>query len=71
MTAATIALSCVAALAAPAFAQNAQQACAGDIATYCAGIPQGGGKIALVSDPQGAPFGLLEWPTAESEGRDQ
>ena len=34
------------ALALPALAQNAQQACAGDIAAYCAGIPQGGGKIA-------------------------
>ena len=45
-TAAIIAVSCVVALAAPAFAQNAQQVCAGDIATYCAGIPQGGGKIA-------------------------
>jgi hypothetical protein len=30
----------------PATAQNAQQVCAGDIATYCPGIPQGGGKIA-------------------------
>jgi hypothetical protein len=29
-----------------ASAQGAQQACAGDIAAYCAGIPQGGGKIA-------------------------
>ena len=44
--AAIIAMSCVAALAAPVSAQNAQQVCAGDIATYCAGIPQGGGKIA-------------------------
>jgi uncharacterized protein len=26
-----------------------------------------GGKIALVADPLGAPFGLLEWPTAGSE----
>ena len=34
------------ALALPALAQNAQQACAPDIAAYCAGIPQGGGKIA-------------------------
>ena len=31
---------------APASAQNPQQACAGDIAAYCQGIPQGGGKIA-------------------------
>jgi Cysteine rich repeat len=45
-TAATVAMSCVVAFAAPAFAQNAQQACAGDIAAYCPGIPQGGGKIA-------------------------
>jgi uncharacterized protein len=28
---------------------------------------RGGGKIALVADPLGAPFGLLEWPTAESK----
>jgi hypothetical protein len=34
------------AVALPALAQSAQQACAGDIAAYCAGIPQGGGKIA-------------------------
>lgn len=26
-----------------------------------------GGKIALVADPLGAPFGLLEWPTTESK----
>jgi hypothetical protein len=44
--AATVALSCVVALAVSAFAQNAQQACAADIAQYCPGIPQGGGKIA-------------------------
>ena len=31
---------------APASAQGAKQACAGDIAQYCSGIPQGGGKIA-------------------------
>ena len=39
--------SCCALLAPlSASAQGAQQACAGDIATYCQGIPQGGGKIA-------------------------
>jgi cysteine rich repeat protein len=32
--------------AAPASAQAARQACAGDIAQYCPGIPQGGGKVA-------------------------
>jgi hypothetical protein len=31
---------------APASAQGARQACAPDIAQFCAGIPQGGGKIA-------------------------
>lgn len=31
---------------APASAQGARQACAGDIAQYCAGVPQGGGKLA-------------------------
>lgn len=25
-----------------------------------------GGKIAIVADPQGAPFGLLEWPDDRS-----
>ena len=32
--------------AAPAAAQPAQQACAGDIAAYCAGVAQGEGRIA-------------------------
>jgi hypothetical protein len=44
--AAAVAVSCAAFIALPAGAQTAQQACAGDIAAYCAGIPQGGGKIA-------------------------
>ena len=26
-----------------------------------------GGKVAVVSDPMGAPFGLLEWPDSESK----
>lgn len=26
-----------------------------------------GGKLAIVADPQGAPFGLLEWPEGENE----
>jgi predicted enzyme related to lactoylglutathione lyase len=26
-----------------------------------------GGKLAVVADPQGAPFGLLEWPEGENE----
>ncbi len=30
-------------------------------------LSRDGGKIALVADPLGAPFGLLEWPTAASE----
>lgn len=34
-------------------------------------LNQGGGKIALVADPLGAPFGLLEWPTTGSEGGDR
>ena len=29
-----------------AWAQNAQQACAGDIKTYCASVPQGEGRVA-------------------------
>jgi hypothetical protein len=45
-TAAAVAVGCAAAFALPAVAQTAQQACAGDIAAYCPGIPQGGGKIA-------------------------
>jgi hypothetical protein len=45
--AAIVAASCCIVLApAPASAQGPQQACAGDIAAYCPGIPQGGGKIA-------------------------
>ncbi len=38
----------VAALCMPitTMAQGAQQACAADIATYCKGVPQGGGAIA-------------------------
>ena len=38
----------IAALCLPvaASAQNAQQVCASDIAAYCPGVPQGGGKIA-------------------------
>ena len=42
-TAAAIAMLC---LPLTATAQGAQQACAGDIAAYCKGIPQGGGAIA-------------------------
>ena len=30
-------------------------------------IDRHGGKIAVVADPSGAPFGLLEWPDAESK----
>jgi uncharacterized protein len=26
-----------------------------------------GGRVAVVADPQGAPFGLLEWPSTESK----
>jgi predicted enzyme related to lactoylglutathione lyase len=26
-----------------------------------------GGKVALVADPQGAPFGLMEWPDTETK----
>jgi predicted enzyme related to lactoylglutathione lyase len=33
-------------------------------------LSRGGGKIALVADPLGAPFGLLEWPTTGSEEGD-
>jgi predicted enzyme related to lactoylglutathione lyase len=29
-------------------------------------IDRHGGKVAVVADPQGAPFGLLEWPDTES-----
>jgi hypothetical protein len=40
------AASALMAMAAAAFAQNAQQACAQDIKTYCAGVQQGDGRIA-------------------------
>lgn len=30
-------------------------------------IDRHGGKVALVADPLGAPFGLLEWPSTESK----
>ena len=41
------ALATTLAAAAPlAYAQNAQQVCAGDIATYCQGVQQGGGQLA-------------------------
>ncbi len=30
-------------------------------------VDRHGGKIAVVADPQGAPFGLLEWPDSESK----
>jgi len=30
-------------------------------------VDRQGGKIAVVADPAGAPFGLLEWPEAESK----
>jgi hypothetical protein len=36
----------IALLSISAFAQNAQQACAGDIKTYCAGVSQGEGRVA-------------------------
>jgi predicted enzyme related to lactoylglutathione lyase len=26
-----------------------------------------GGKVAIVADPLGAPFGLLEWPDAQGK----
>jgi hypothetical protein len=26
-----------------------------------------GGKVAIVADPLGAPFGLLEWPDEQSK----
>lgn len=31
-------------------------------------VDRHGGKVAVVADPLGAPFGLLEWPDAESKG---
>ena len=30
-------------------------------------VDRHGGKLAVVADPQGAPFGLLEWPESESK----
>jgi len=30
-------------------------------------VDRHGGRVALVADPQGAPFGLLEWPDTESK----
>ena len=30
-------------------------------------VDRHGGKIAVVADPQGAPFGLLEWTDTESK----
>ena len=30
-------------------------------------VDRHGGKVAVVADPQGAPFGLLEWPSTESK----
>jgi uncharacterized protein len=30
-------------------------------------VDRHGGKVAVVADPQGAPFGLLEWPDTESQ----
>ena len=30
-------------------------------------IDRQGGKVAVVADPQGAPFGLLEWPSTQSK----
>jgi predicted enzyme related to lactoylglutathione lyase len=30
-------------------------------------VDRHGGKVAVVADPQGAPFGLLEWPESESK----
>jgi predicted enzyme related to lactoylglutathione lyase len=30
-------------------------------------VDRHGGKVAVVADPQGAPFGLLEWPDSESK----
>ena len=41
-----LAASALAVFATGALAQNAQQACAGDIKTYCAGVSQGEGRIA-------------------------
>jgi len=30
-------------------------------------VDRHGGKVAVVADPMGAPFGLLEWPDTESK----
>jgi hypothetical protein len=30
-------------------------------------VDRHGGKVAVVADPFGAPFGLLEWPESESK----
>ena len=30
-------------------------------------VDRHGGKVAVVADPSGAPFGLLEWPETESK----
>jgi predicted enzyme related to lactoylglutathione lyase len=30
-------------------------------------IDRHGGKVEVVADPSGAPFGLLEWPETESK----
>ena len=30
-------------------------------------VDRNGGKVAVVADPQGAPFGLLEWPDTENK----
>jgi uncharacterized protein len=30
-------------------------------------IERHGGRVAVVADPLGAPFGLLEWPDTESK----
>ena len=42
----TLAVSVLALAPGAATAQSAQQACAPDIQKYCAGVPQGEGKIA-------------------------
>jgi hypothetical protein len=30
-------------------------------------VDRHGGKVAVVADPSGAPFGLLEWPQSQSK----
>lgn len=42
---ATLVLGTLSFLSTPSVAGNAEQACAPDIQTYCAGVPRGGGKI--------------------------